>query len=601
MNERAMPTRLRTLACAAIIALPLILLFDGSAAFYDDWAHHLWFTGFFGEHLRQHGTMPAVLNTAATVGLPQPVFYGFLLFPSLGVISSVLGASLALRLGFFTVIACQFYAVMAAGANTWRDRRVSFVMAASVVWSTYALTNLYNRAALPEFFAAGFLTSAVAFGVAAAFGSNATDQRLFSWLAGFCALLAIGGHPPTAVIGLPLLVITAVLVVIGWSSQPGRASWQTWLCAVAIVGATGVVLSPWIHATAQVHDSLQIMSGYRFLYYYPERSDSWLGRLSPIPYDAQSWQHGTAGVETPYLEAPVNVVGLLLLTWNLALWLRLRRAEGATPARTLWQMRLVAMMTAVAIGMFVFLTALSVSWDLGMLMPFSAARYVQFAYRLVTGCNLSLLIAVLGSGWLAAQHGAFARYTRQTSLLVSVCFAALLLATGIKLRHGQAVSHSETSARFARQGDRAGLIEAGWPKIPHDYAAMKHFPVAHHVEAAPTVTFPVGTAGRDFGVAQSTTINAPRDGWFATNVLAFPWNRVLVDGNELPPADLRRREGLLVIHLAAGRHTLDYTWRADPVWQRLRTISFWTFGLLTAATALALAARLRSALRPRAA
>ena len=76
---------------------PLVLLGDLGANFYYDWHNHQWFVGYFGEYFRQHGAMPQVLNAAQITAMPQPIFYGWLFYPTLGFVSAVTGAALALR------------------------------------------------------------------------------------------------------------------------------------------------------------------------------------------------------------------------------------------------------------------------------------------------------------------------------------------------------------------------------------------------------------------------------------------------------------------------------------------------------------------------
>src|SRR5687768_8623901 len=71
------------------LAIPVLLLFDLTANFYYDWHNHQWLVGYFGEYFRRHWAMPETLSVAGAIGMPQPVFYGFLLYPCLGLISAV--------------------------------------------------------------------------------------------------------------------------------------------------------------------------------------------------------------------------------------------------------------------------------------------------------------------------------------------------------------------------------------------------------------------------------------------------------------------------------------------------------------------------------
>ena len=201
------------LAGVAVCLLPCWLLFEPGANFYYDWHNHQWLVGYFGEHFRTHLCRPEVLNAAGAVAMPQPVFYGFLLYPGLGVLSALLGASLAIRVGIALTLASQFFAVYLAGRSMLAHRGVSLVTAAAVTWSVHSLTNLYNRAALTEFFAVAFLNIAVAMGVAALAPTTSERGRLAGgWLAIVFAVLTVGSHPPTALVGVGLI---AMLVPLG--------------------------------------------------------------------------------------------------------------------------------------------------------------------------------------------------------------------------------------------------------------------------------------------------------------------------------------------------------------------------------------------------
>src|SRR4051812_28931238 len=114
-----MLTRLSWVLCSVgDIGTPLLLLCHPQAAFNQDWTNNLWFAAYFAEHLRQHHTVPEVLHAAAAVGWPQPVFYGYLLYPILGVLSSWTGANIGLRIACAAVVAIEFAAIWTAGSAT---------------------------------------------------------------------------------------------------------------------------------------------------------------------------------------------------------------------------------------------------------------------------------------------------------------------------------------------------------------------------------------------------------------------------------------------------------------------------------------------------
>src|SRR5437899_2951523 len=99
----------------AAILFPTLLLFpiDRFLA-WGDWENAIWMTGYFGEHFRQHGSMPQVFNTPECPGLAYPVFYGFLLYPLLGLVSAPAGPQHAVRLAVLLLFAAQFLSVRQA-------------------------------------------------------------------------------------------------------------------------------------------------------------------------------------------------------------------------------------------------------------------------------------------------------------------------------------------------------------------------------------------------------------------------------------------------------------------------------------------------------
>src|SRR5262245_43767029 len=108
-----LPATPRNAAWVALIcALPLALLFVPRQQFGTDWIASLWLTGYFGEFFKQHLAAPEVLHTVELAGIPYPVFYGFLLYPLLGMISSVTDAHAAIRLAVGAVFVLQAWQVL---------------------------------------------------------------------------------------------------------------------------------------------------------------------------------------------------------------------------------------------------------------------------------------------------------------------------------------------------------------------------------------------------------------------------------------------------------------------------------------------------------
>ena len=89
-----------------IIIFPLFPLLPGfirTDGFYIDWWNHLWMTNYFGLYFEHNFDFPFVINTTnfGGIGNPTPLFYGYLFYPTFGMLSSLLNADIALRLPFF--------------------------------------------------------------------------------------------------------------------------------------------------------------------------------------------------------------------------------------------------------------------------------------------------------------------------------------------------------------------------------------------------------------------------------------------------------------------------------------------------------------------
>jgi hypothetical protein len=105
---------MRHLLRAAAVLLPTLMLLPTGLAFGVDWGNHLWLVGSFGDHFRRAGRMPLVLDTQEISGLAFPVFYGYLLYPALGLFSAILHPEIVVKTAVVVLFAAQFAAVRQA-------------------------------------------------------------------------------------------------------------------------------------------------------------------------------------------------------------------------------------------------------------------------------------------------------------------------------------------------------------------------------------------------------------------------------------------------------------------------------------------------------
>ena len=538
-----------------ISVLPLVLLGEPRQQYGTDWITNLWLTAYYGEFFQHHHAFPEVIHTIQLAGIPYPVFYGFLLYPLLGLISSFTDPHAALRLAVGAVFLLQTWQVLRLMDQAGANRLFGRVTAALACWSTYALTNLYNRGAVSELIATTLLTAAIC----AVYRACLLPPGPTRWppLATglLCLVLAAGTHPITGVFGG---MFFALMITVAWAGSDGRGQLAAWLGAGAIIVAS--VLSPWIYAVLKFGPALYVTQLFMAkLQYYPGNIDSLATRLMPFPYDRRVMEDPNLSVhQTPHLDAQVTV-GLVILAVFLAaccLGARSRRLAlnraGLAIAITSWIS-------------FFGLLVISVSPALGARLP-DLFHKVQFAYRLVTYLNLSLLLVVVGS--LMALSSAEARklVARRAPLVLWATLALAVCGLALKLQHGWA--HKSAAPKVS--GSSALTLPVEFYGY-YAYAVTSHLDIASPGPSTP-LSLTVGR-GPEFGWLAPEKINSPAQEFRLLKVQAFPWNEVLLNGRPAVTADTVNAAEGATITLPAGENEITYAWRPDRLWVRLNILS----------------------------
>lgn len=547
------------------VVAPLLLLLDPQGMFPGDWKHHLWMIAYYGEYFRQHGDMPTALNLTAAVGIAQPVFYGYVLYPLLGLLSSAVGANAALRLGVALLLVVQYVALISAGNRIFGLRRIAYFVAVSMAVATYSLTNLFNRGAIPEFFGVGFFVTAVAAMARSTVAEEPARRIFFRWLAAVFLVLALGSHPPTAVLASATVGVLGLGAGWGWvrsRTTMARASWV----AVAVAGAWGaLVLAPWVYAVGKFGSQLSVTSTSRAFFFLPDRSDSFWGRFSPFPYDRLSSEMGIYDVGAPYLEAPVSMALLAFLIWNLRL-LSERARPGAEVAGAA-DGRVGRGLLVAAVGWFFGLAVVSVSPPVADLFRIFAPS-IQYVYRLVSYCNVALLAAVFVSGAMVVRRGGYRRNRRRTDLVLTACLTVTGLGAWIKLQHAGVVGLQADAPQFEPGGDRAALVGQGQRELAEAYdtrGSLRELTEAERTSLT-RAAFPVGTSGADFGVSGAARIGLESKGWVLTNAVVFPWQEVRLGYQPLAADEVARVGQFIAVRVADDARELQVVWRPDRGW-----------------------------------
>ncbi|HEY9720052.1 MAG TPA: hypothetical protein V6C69_21410, partial [Trichormus sp.] len=364
------------LVCVALVSIPLALIMPGS-----DWLNHVWMVDYQARFFANHGWFASQWNTDQIAGMNFPVFYGYLFFPLIGMCSTLLSANMTLRIMAVGLLLLQFILIYKASAQWTGNRFFAFTLGTLAVWSIYPLTNLYNRGAIPEFFACGLLTCACV----ALVQALRTESRRNLWMwcnfSVLCLCTCAGTHPITALFGVPFYALLFGMGVVG---QRRRALPVLLALLLPSVIAT-ICLAPWVVATARYNKSLDIASTFREVSYYPKSIDGLLLKICPIPVPYQHLRHKAVDehMGTPGLDAQINMPMLVLCLFVLVALIRQKRLRPT-----------LIVCSAVLLGLAAWLTYLSsVQYSLDKLGYY--VRAIQFAYRLVTYINLSIFAALI--------------------------------------------------------------------------------------------------------------------------------------------------------------------------------------------------------------
>lgn len=529
----------------ALIALgasliPYLPLLDLKAKFYFDWNNHLWYLAYFGEYLKNHLWFPYVYNAHELVGNPGPIFYGRPLFAIGGGLATFLGASLAVRVLILGTFLLQFLFTFYAVEKISKNRKLAYVMAALQSWSIYPLTNIYHRSALPEFFAVALLHCLFCLWFLAKDEGNKKPFVLMGLLFGIVSQT----HPISGIFGV--LIIGPIWgLALGFNKKKGELLKNSFY----FIGATALFLSPWIYLLFRLSHNLSITLTAAHIGFF-EGIDSITTRLMGFPYDPRELTDHSGS--TPCLDAQILLPYLFLGIWLT--WLGIKN-------RWNFQNKISAFVGWILFLFFLISSVSPYPWNL---LP-QFLQNVQFGYRLVSFINLSLftLILFLISS-VKIPKTKFANVA--LILLVVFQFSAVL----IKDQRATTSYKWELIKGLFGKDPETLLHTPFRNKSNHDYFTPTLYPELNR-ESILGVDIPV-KAGSEFGITGLAIAKLDSKTFVQTNVLAFPWNKIVVDGQMLKN-DLMVRDFSFAFELPPGDHTLEYRFEPDPVWSVLNLVS----------------------------
>jgi hypothetical protein len=528
---------------AFAVFVACIPLFAWNHHFFCDWPNHLGMIGYVGEYLKAHGGLPGTFDTNQTVGRATPLFYGNLYLPALGALSAVVGPRASVSIAVAVLLLAQFASVRGLVWDATRDEAVSCAAAIIVTWAIYPLTDLYNRAALTEFFAITTLQTGSC--LWALYARDPAGRERASIAAGLFVTLTAGIHPPTALFG-GLTFGVYWLASFSWCPDRKRVLRRT----AAIAAAAAGVLAPWLYVLGKFGKQLKIV-GNGALSFYPASLDAVTTRLSLVPtVGAEAAEVSTPGLD-PQVSVPLAAVLVLLSIVALAARARDRRARRAFV--------FAALCAAATWGLFRLSTS-APAWDL---LP-KAFTIIQFPYRLVAFVNVAALGALTGVLFALLRDDG---YVARSRMIFAVGVVAAAVGVGLKLpRCLESVS-----------GDDAVVTDyvnppRDWYFGAEDYATPDAFPKLQGSAPKEALKLTVGEA-KAFAVVSSVHVHLGARTQVSTNVQAFPWNVLTVDGRPVAPAETLSDGLRLATWIGAGDHELGYAFRPDRVWLALRASS----------------------------
>ena len=182
---------------------------------------------------------------------------------------------------------------------------------------------------------------------------------------------------------------------------------------------------------------------------------------------------------------------------------------------------------AICLGLFPLVLYCSISTRVWHAAP-AFLGIIQFAYRLVTYCDLLLYLAIV------LLLSALGKLHVEIRNKLQICLVAALSLMGqsvlIKFTHAASITQN------TRLAPGTGLFEnrETLRQLPGQFYGLDGYVsrdgFAPNLDGIPTIRLRV-KGDHDFGAPESALVGSP--GWFSTNVQAFPWNRLVINGKVL--------------------------------------------------------------------
>ncbi len=357
-------------ATAAVLVVVAPLLFTDSG-FAGDFTNHLWLVWVEGKALAQAGH-PSYFINARGVGMFYPffAFYGGTLYVITGAIADLTGDPVSAFVGVTVLAVAGSYAgVLWLGRELGLRGWTAHAPALVVVTSAYYITNLYGRAAWPEFMATAVLSPLIASGVHLARAKTWRAWPVLVFVVS--AVIFTGSHNITLIWGSTMV---ALALLIAWLvfGAPRRLPYRR-LAQVGGLGVVAVLVNAWFLLPDLAY-ARNVVIGSR-----PSSSTATFFNTPGVLLDPLRLVPSLSTTPALYVQAPDWFLAWGLVAGALLLW----RRSASRRLRRAWIG--VAVLVALVLGMIMvkpFLNAVPFPYD-----------EIQFGYRL--GSYLFYAVAVL--------------------------------------------------------------------------------------------------------------------------------------------------------------------------------------------------------------
>ncbi len=530
-----------------------------------DWNIYVYYVGYFSHSLTA-GQLPEFVQNNAIFGSIQPLLYGILIYPILGILAIATGADMAFRLAVLIITLLPAALSYHLGLSLTKHRFTAFAFCSLITITQYAFTNLYFRGAAMEYVACGLLVTTVLLLCQAWLPENQQQQmRWYNWAA-LCWTLAAGSHPITLVlsfyffiISLPVLLIFIKinrLRILGFIGKILPFLIPTFLSLLSFIYISGLLKNGMSVGGSANLNHLTI-DFYRNI-------DEMIFKILPLAGDFRTYTGGLMQVQIPFLKAAIE-----MLQFAFAAWLLIRIFK--TPGAHYKILTIIgfAYLILWAFGLVFLLSQQSLYTQLPAILAVA-----QFAYRFTTYINLFFTLAIILM-FFVIGHNHIKLNSR--GYLLPLLALIILCYTQLYMRFTELFFTDYYNHQFGHEL-KFEFSDQKWEALPYSY---KDFADTNLYLPMPTSTVPILTSPPlpllSPGVNQ---IEAEYDCpytvcWIATRALPSRFLHITVDGQP-PPADsvFLNTMSFVMLKVPTGPHAIQLQTILTPDIKFMRVFSY---------------------------